>query len=452
MSNLSDLMKDIFHEQNDAITKAGDILGTLADLSGAVGSVQLGISVVESIVGQDDQLQDMFNAIMNEFQQVNQMLRTEEKLARMRDVDNGINSAVGVFQQLPAMLIEPHLSAEYKLGQVQICLDSLNFFSNYDDKWQTVYQEFPYYTDGWSGSLAPPVPSDGLVFNYTYTLPQFLRALYIFLAVVNGLAPSSLPTYAPALSQAAARLLSIHDTIVTGIVPTRLPGIWDVGGVEYPYSRAQQYISSWYESNQDLPWSYGAVELYSGANNVDSYLARVSSLMPSSNCLLDLMSYALADRQHPNYIPMGQFVSLLKLRIAMARKHLYQQIGGLTLRRTINRLRQLTGQSLLGGDSYDICRPAEAGAILGIDLSPRGIDVLQIWSGIVSTLSDWLKATPPYCGGRMWCGSSFEVGKLFEFKGPPVPGQDAIIAEVLGDPGADWPRPPTFTSGPALLE
>jgi hypothetical protein len=442
MSNLSDLMKDIFSIENNATKQAGDIIGTMADLSGAVGLVQL----VESIVDQDNQLQDMFNAIMNEFLQVNQLLKAEEKLARMRDVDNGINPAVGVFQQLPAMLIDPNLTAEYILQQIQICLDSLNFFSSYDDKWQTVYQEFPYYSDGWSGSLAPPVPSDGLVFNYTYTLPQFLRAIYIFLAVVNALAPSSLSAYAPALSQAAERLLSVHDTIVTGIVPTLEPSIWDVGGVEYPYGPAQQYVSSWYTKNQELPWPYGAVELYSGANNVDSYLARVNPLLPNSNCLLDLMFYALADRQHPNYIPMEQFVSLLELRIAIARKHLYQQVGGLTLRQTINRLRQITGQPLLGGDSYDICRPAEAGTILGIDLSPRGLGVLEIWSDIVNTLSGWLRNTPPYCGGRMYCGSTFYVGKLSEFAGPPVPGPEAIIAEVLGDPGADWPSPPIILS------
>jgi hypothetical protein len=437
MSNLSDLMKDIFSQEGDTIKGAGDILGTLADLG---GSIQLAVSAVELFVGQDSQLQDILNAITEDFQQVDQLISAGDKLARMRDVDLGINPAEGVFQQLPQILTGPQLSQEYILEQIQICLDALNFFSNYDDKWQVAYGEFPYYSDGWSGSLAPSAPGDGLVFNYTYTLPQFLRAIYIFLTTVNSLAPSSLPTYAPALQQAAGRLQTIHDTVVTGIVPTRVPGPFDVGWVQDPYTEGQQYNSSWYTSNLDLPWPYGAVELYSGANNVNSYITRVSPLLPDSTCWLDLGFYSVG-LPDPDYIPEGQFLSLLELRIAMAKKHLYLQLGMLTLRQTINQLNQITGQPLLGGDSYNACRPAEAGAILGIDLPTPG-------STVLTTLSDWLAATPPYCGGRMYCPSS---RKLFEFAGPPVPGPAVVVAEVLGDQGVGWPSVSASVDAAAAL-
>src|ERR1700729_4408824 len=97
MSNLSDLMKDIFSQEGDTITGAGDILGALADLG---GSIQLAVSAVELFVGQDSQLQDILNAITEDFQQVDQLINAGDKLARMRDVDLGINPAEGVFQQL----------------------------------------------------------------------------------------------------------------------------------------------------------------------------------------------------------------------------------------------------------------------------------------------------------------------------------------------------------------
>src|ERR1700689_1099452 len=118
MSNLSDLMKDIFNQEGGTIKDAGDILGALADLG---GSIQLAVSAVELFVGQDSQLQDILKTITEDLQQVDQLIKAGDKLQQMRDVDPGINPADAVFQQWPQILTGPQLSQEYILEQIQIC-------------------------------------------------------------------------------------------------------------------------------------------------------------------------------------------------------------------------------------------------------------------------------------------------------------------------------------------
>src|SRR5262249_5006256 len=146
-----------------------------------------------------------------------------DKLQRMRDIDQGINPALAVAEQLPAMLsASPPPSQEFKLAQIQTCVGAVLFFSDYDDKWQVVRADFPFLFDPFSGWFPPPLntaqPGD-LVFNYTYTLPQFLRSIDILLTTIRVLAPSSLGSYADVFARALRRLESVHQTVMqTGIM------------------------------------------------------------------------------------------------------------------------------------------------------------------------------------------------------------------------------------------
>ena len=63
MSNLG----DIAGANANAMNKVGGMLGLLADISGAIGLVQLTYDEVQGLTGSDLSLQDVLNAIQTEF-------------------------------------------------------------------------------------------------------------------------------------------------------------------------------------------------------------------------------------------------------------------------------------------------------------------------------------------------------------------------------------------------
>ncbi len=80
------------------------MFGLLADASGGIGLLQLAYGEVENLISPDLSLQDVLNAIQVEFSQLQGQVAASDKLQRMRDVDLGINPAVAVFEQLPAIM------------------------------------------------------------------------------------------------------------------------------------------------------------------------------------------------------------------------------------------------------------------------------------------------------------------------------------------------------------
>ena len=121
------------------------------------------------------------------------------------------------------LLLSRRFSQDFKLTQIKTCLDAVLFFTDYEDKWKAVAAGLPSYSDTWSGNLAPRPDGDGLVFNCTYTLPQFLRAIAFFIATVNALESGSLNQYEDVLNKCINRLQCIHAVTGSGIVGTRIP-------------------------------------------------------------------------------------------------------------------------------------------------------------------------------------------------------------------------------------
>jgi len=99
MSNLEDLARDVFDENGGWCKINGEILGALADFSGALGIAQLGINLVTSFLAKDEEAQKIIAAIQKDFQDLKAFIAAEDKLARMRDVDLGMKDAVAVFQR-----------------------------------------------------------------------------------------------------------------------------------------------------------------------------------------------------------------------------------------------------------------------------------------------------------------------------------------------------------------
>jgi hypothetical protein len=374
MGNLSDLVQGITKGNKTGIEMAGAVVGTLSDV---VGYVKVGVEVVNYLLSKDDELQQVLASIQKDFDQLTSFIAAEDKLARMRDIDAGINPALAVFQQLPAILDRlPSLSQDFILSQIQTCLGAALFFAEHDDKWQAVWRSIPYYSDEWSGQLAPDASGDGLVFNYTYTLPQFLRAIYILLTTIGALAPTSLANYQATLGSCLSRLSAVHDTIVSsGIVGTRVPNSsFEVGRANFPVEEpfdggmtpALWWETSWVASG--LFWPYGAVERYSGASLVVSY----------PDCYgIDLRPRDTADN----------FIRLIQLRIAQQKKALYIQLGLPEVRQVINHLRSMTGQPPLAEARYEDSSLKEALGIMGLPPSAS-----------VRSLRSVFEATPPFGG------------------------------------------------------
>jgi hypothetical protein len=420
MANLGDLAKDLNDKDGSAIDAVGAAFGTIADFGGAITSV---IQLVELFLPQDNQLADILTAIQSDFEQIDQILGAEDKLERMRDIDSGINPAVGVLQQLPDILQNiSSLPPAYILQQIQTCLDAVIFF-DVDDKWQAVDSSVPLYKDLWSGALAPP-SSGGLVFNYSYTLPQYMRAINILLVVIQALEPSSLSSYKSTFAQSADRLQTVHDTIVsTGIVGTKLPEVEDVGSIDTNAYPDPIWVSQWQAGSvgYGITWPYGAVEIYSAANNVGTYFPFINS---------PILLYSSPRKQWAN------FLKLLQFRIELQKKALYLQIGLPVVRRTINYLRGLSGQPPLAQDPYEECSLAEASSLLGIAEPAPGTAALQ-------AMRAFLSETPPYAS--WWAfdlHTTSSVPNETRMPGRPIPAPGKLSLTLLeGIKGPGWPYP-----------
>jgi hypothetical protein len=425
MANLGDLYKDLNGQESVSMDELGAMFGVIADYAGAVNFIA---QVIGFFLPKDNQLADVLNAIQSDFTQIAQMLGAEDKLERMRDIDAGINPAIGVLQQLPDIAQNlQSLPPSFILQQIQTCIDSALFF-DFDDKWQAVVGSVPVYSDGWSGTLTPP-SSGGLVFNYTYTLPQFLRAIYILITTIQALQPSSLSSYQSTFARCAARLQTVHDTIVsTGIVGTRLPTVEDVGWVDSGdpnESTIPEWISQWGSPLSGGSWPYGAVEIYSAADNVGNYF-------PFINSPIDLTESDPAQA--------ANFLTLLQFRIELQKKALYMHIGLPVIRRTLNYLSALSGQAAIAQTPYEDCALTEAFSLLGLGNPTPGTAALL-------GLRAFLANTPPYSSWWAFDPTDDSSGVPDETQIPgwqiPAPGKIGytFLGSIRG-PGWPYPNPP----------
>jgi hypothetical protein len=104
MSNTSDLIEALNNtskKDGDAVKVIGAAVGTVADYVSFVGAIVGAIQFLEGLMGQSDRaqaaLQDVLNSIRDD-------LKAENLLQRLRDLDNWIAPAEGVFAQLKATL------------------------------------------------------------------------------------------------------------------------------------------------------------------------------------------------------------------------------------------------------------------------------------------------------------------------------------------------------------
>jgi hypothetical protein len=394
VSNLSTLVNAIGDNNTTALDIAGDVFAILPELSGGIGFVQTFVNFIQP---KDQLLQQMLlkiqQTIDSDFRQLQGDIAAEGILAKERDIDNGVNNGAAIFALLPTIVPElASLSEDYILTQVQTCVAMVQFFTDYEDKWVIPWAPLPQYSDTWSGTMAPP--QQQFVFNYTYVLPQFLRAIYMFQSVVIGLKPSILvqQDIQTIFSKCAAKLQTVHDTMVEGLWGTKPPGASDVAAIGATGDHIQGWVSYWCGDSKpgrypgcgwgfaDL-WPFGAVEVYSSANNVSSYAA--------------FMPYEFQP-QVPA-VPES-FLRLVHLRIEDRKKMLYKQLGLPTVRQAIDQLRVIAGQPVSTALAYETWSLRDAASILGISSTTPG----EPGFGFFESLKTLLVSTPPYSGGWLY--------------------------------------------------
>jgi hypothetical protein len=401
MSNLSDLVKDLFKVNSDgALTKViadvGDVLSTLSDVGGVVGlGVQMNDWVkpdhaADEILAKLNDLYAEMAVVANAENAIQQEVAAADKHARMLAIDQEMAKLAAVQDQLPALLNSATPPSQVTTADmINKCLEAVNYFlPPQDSSWLAVYVGHPYYSDDWSGVLAPQDPG-GLVFDHTYTLPSFLRAIKILSTVIAALNPGSLKNYVDVWQRCAQKLEYVHDMIVErGIVSTKIPSVDDIGGWNANGSFRVKWVST------SIMYPYGTVETFSGANNVASYM--------------DEIGYQLLIEASETTI-ITAFQSLLKLRLTLKAKQLYRQLGLPSVVTASEALRRMAGQPPRDIRAYQDCTYQDVLVALNIaDPNPAPF--------IPDALRGFLSNVPPYTssGVSSWIGSSY--GTTF----PPV--------------------------------
>jgi hypothetical protein len=251
--NLADFLNNIAQENLSGTNIVSSLMGTFADISGVVAAADIIIQVINS--GQPDEvavaLQQIQETIQTAFQQLNADLSAQQIIERNTLINGYLGPAYARFQSLPAALnAQPPLTAADRIAFIEDCittLDQLNGAAQPDLVWSRNYDWQLYWTDQWDaqnpqtesaywfyaayGEQAPQRNADGTVFVPTYSLPLYLWAVYLFLAVGLSLDTNFKVNYAGVLRSIKTLLKTRHDEILNSGITQLTPPDWTSQGV-----------------------------------------------------------------------------------------------------------------------------------------------------------------------------------------------------------------------------
>ena len=403
--NTATLLKDITGGSSSATNAVSDVIGTLADVAGAIGAVGAVVSIIQGFMTASapsvQQLLSQISAqIQADFAQLGQDLGAGQLLARNQAIAGFLYSQDGAYsylQGLPDSVNElnkqpPQLTPNEVHQQIQTILGAVDGLAgglpdlvwNVTYDWQVYWTDSgtyyttnwqpwtlprgPYFIAGWIdvgyGLQAPSKPADGNAFTYVVSLPAYLYAVAIFIAVGLALDPqfTSNPSWRPALQQIATFLQSTHQTIQEGITflsPSRWttanitglsyigsPGPPPAGGTISPIVGIRQLWTGLMPDyaiahNLGAIIEYGAVEKYSGFSAVEpNYIVSLSGI-----------SFPSPLGPIPGNDDPGPF-NKLQLRVLKKAKDVYIGTGLLDTWNVINQVRQLVGEEPLPRPNY----------------------------------------------------------------------------------------------------
>ncbi len=436
MSNISELLNNVAEANNGAITLAGNVIGSLADISGALNLV---VGAIDLFLNDDQEILTQLNNIQTQIQEGFAAVAAEARAAnilnRLNNLDPALAQAQSVLDNLKADLSQtPPVDEEYRLQQIQLCLDSVEQL-NQDDKWLTNFADEIYYgspwgpdaaadqTDWWARLMAPTPNADGTVFSCRYVLPDFLRVLYDFMLVASAFEADYTTLYQAPLQNYAARLQTAYNTSKQGLVTIKKPTPSQLGILSFsqdvPWYESYGTSAMWGPDEPPGPGEFPYIDqLYSGGSippDQDVYqwhgpFQAVTSVLdwqgnvaqgPVPMRCVPLEAAGYVDPEYgynqeygvvhtytgysniSNYPPIPlpaanpnvfwpQFSASLDLALQRNYKQAYSGIGLDTVWTTINVLNRLTGQPLLG--TYDpnvVWTLRELNGILGSAFPPQ---------------------------------------------------------------------------------
>jgi hypothetical protein len=356
MSNLSELVDNLNRlgsGQTTAIRLAGSVMGTIADAS-VVGWWSGGLTAVIGVLGlvqqQNDELAQELGKLTDLIEQILGHDRAQNDLERLHNFDEPVTNAQSMIQSLPDWVqAQPPLSQDFRAEHVRMCLAAVDQIS-LPDQWLTNYYDELYYYDDRLGSIGPEPNADGTAWTTRFTLPEFLRALNVYITVTQSLEGSLSDNAKELLRGFAATLHDVHDRAAAGIAPLPAPSVaelWSSNLTDYLTDGEGFLVSAWscgvtlesflglpgfFDPNGGIQW-YGAVDRYTGLNSLGSYpgLRRPPGLPP----------------------PTKQFVDQFYVKLGLANlkrwKDVYVGLGLPTVWTTVNQLAALTGNPPLRG-------------------------------------------------------------------------------------------------------
>ena len=175
---------------------------------------------------------------------------------------------------------------------------------------------FTATNDAGYGPQLPPLNADGVtVFDYRYSLPVYLDAVSIFIAVLGGLDPKFPGDQTAELQEIVGVLQEKHDQIKSGITLLSPPDWTGVGLVQIacfnPNKSGPPGIRLNYDTSPNLVtggmMEYGAVEKFSGFSSVGgSYQITLSGTASDSNqALFNKLQIRLLKRTKDVYAAVG---------------------------------------------------------------------------------------------------------------------------------------------------
>jgi hypothetical protein len=378
MSNGDDiwtLINNAYYDGDAAfIVDAGNALEGIA---GVISVVQPYAAAAVAIIGlvqaliqlnQPNPTQTALENLATELQQLFDQLAASDFATAIlsrnsRVLNDYMNDALTALGELKASYNNP---TTYPPGPlIEGCVHTLNnFLSNDTDAWNTNYplQEFEkvYWTDvGFFSNVCnygnnfsasndagygpqPPANDGVTVFEYRLTLPEYLYAISIFLAVGGALDPNFIANQSIPLGWALSTLQTKHGQILSGL-KTLYPPDWTTAGLLNtvcfnPNKTGPPGIRLIYDpSNPNLAtgamMEYGSVERFSGVSSMGTtYQINLSGNASDSNPAL---------------------FNKLQLRLLKRTRDVYAAVGLGRVWQTINQLNALLGQPAMPKPTFN---------------------------------------------------------------------------------------------------
>jgi hypothetical protein len=336
MSNLADLLRNITDSSKNELDDVGNLLGTMADISGAIGFIGMVAGLFDT--GQSD-LSAIEDAIKNGFAQLGKEAEGDQILQRNTTLNGYIAPALTQLETVQAE-VNAHPNPTEVVAFIAPCITALNDLGGNtqpDIVWNLTAGWPIYWTDagqyfshcdyfnpkGYStgdvgyGLQDPTLNSDGLtVFYYTYSLPLYVYAVSIFLAVAGSLDPNFATNYADVIRTSAALLKSRHDLIFQTGLTQLAPSNWTSAGLvkiscpSYNASPTPGITLLYNPEFTGIPIGaqieYGAVEKYSGYNSVgDQYQINLNSDAGTDPATYFKFQIRLLKRMKDVYVGVG---------------------------------------------------------------------------------------------------------------------------------------------------